>query len=318
MPLIRKRRAPTADDEASEASQENTPAAATQRQRRRPSPASEAGDFADGDEDTQGDATLEQMVKKLVRFALACEYARQPIRRADISAKVLGTHGRQFKAVFQEAQLQLRATFGMEMTELPLKEKVTLQQRRAAQKTEKAATSSNAWVLTSTLPSKFKTPAILPPPRIPTSATESAYVALYTFIISVIYLAGGQLPEEKLERYLKRTNADQTTPVDKTDKLLNRLIKEGYIVRNKDTSGGEEIMEYMVGPRGKVEVGEQGVAGLVRTVYGEGATEELEKRIERSLGLGERNRVVAATATANGTPAEGRGRGRPRRGDDDG
>lgn len=74
----------------------------------------------------------------------------------------------------------------------------------------------------------------------------------------------------------------------------------------------------MVGPRGKVEVGEQGVAGLVRTVYGEGATEELEKRIERSLGLGERNRVVAATATANGTPAEGRGRGRPRRGDDDG
>lgn len=45
-------------------------------------------------------------------------------------AVVLGTHGRQFKAVFQEAQLQLRATFGMEMTELPLKEKVTLQQRR--------------------------------------------------------------------------------------------------------------------------------------------------------------------------------------------
>lgn len=27
------------------------------------------------------------MVKKMVRFALACEYARQPIRRADISAK---------------------------------------------------------------------------------------------------------------------------------------------------------------------------------------------------------------------------------------
>lgn len=76
----------------------------------------------------------------------------------------------------------------------------------------------------------------------------------------------------------------------------------------------------MVGPRGKVEVGEQGVAGLVRTVYGEGATEELEKRIERSLGLGERSRAAAATATstANGTPAEGRGRGRPRRGDDDG
>lgn len=168
--------------------------------------------------------------------------------------------------------------------------------------------------MTSTLPEKFRTPAILPPPRIPTSAAESAYVALYTFVISVIYLAGGQLPEEKLERYLKRTNADQTTPVDKTDKLLNRMIKEGYIVRTKDSSGGEEIVEYMVGPRGKVEVGEQGVAGLVRTVYGEGATEDLEKRIERSLGL---SRPVVAPATANGTPAEGRARGRPRRAADD-
>ena len=29
----------------------------------------------------------EQMVKKLVRMALACEYSRQPIRRADIAAK---------------------------------------------------------------------------------------------------------------------------------------------------------------------------------------------------------------------------------------
>jgi len=44
---------------------------------------------------------------------------------------VLGTHGgRQFKSVFQEAQKQLRDKFGMEMTELPVKEKVTISQRR--------------------------------------------------------------------------------------------------------------------------------------------------------------------------------------------
>lgn len=44
---------------------------------------------------------------------------------------VLGTHGgRQFKAVFEEAQKELRDKFGMEMTELPVKEKVTISQRR--------------------------------------------------------------------------------------------------------------------------------------------------------------------------------------------
>lgn len=71
------------------------------------------------------------MVKKLVRLALASEYSRQMIRRTDISTKVLGEHGsRQFKAVFEGAQKELRARFGMQMAELPGKEKVTISQRR--------------------------------------------------------------------------------------------------------------------------------------------------------------------------------------------
>lgn len=41
-----------------------------------------AGDRAGSDA-----SNVSQLVKKLVRFALACEYARQPIRRADINAK---------------------------------------------------------------------------------------------------------------------------------------------------------------------------------------------------------------------------------------
>lgn len=36
---------------------------------------------------TQGDTTMEQMVKNMVRLALACEYSRTPIRRQDISTK---------------------------------------------------------------------------------------------------------------------------------------------------------------------------------------------------------------------------------------
>lgn len=71
------------------------------------------------------------MVKKLVRLALASEYSRQVIRRTDISTKVLGEQGsRQFKAIFEGAQKELRARFGMQMAELPGKEKVTVSQRR--------------------------------------------------------------------------------------------------------------------------------------------------------------------------------------------
>jgi hypothetical protein len=62
---------------------------------------------------------------------LSCEYSRQPIRRADIGAKVLSNNaGRSFKGVFTEAQDMLRDVFGMEMAELPVRDKVTLQQKR--------------------------------------------------------------------------------------------------------------------------------------------------------------------------------------------
>jgi len=87
-----------------------------------------------------------QFVKKLVRYALACEYARLPIRREGIKEKgqystlknsqllttsyiVFGKHKVSFKQVFDEAQEQLRNKFGMEMIELPSKEKITKKAR---------------------------------------------------------------------------------------------------------------------------------------------------------------------------------------------
>ncbi|KAL8720612.1 MAG: hypothetical protein Q9225_002548 [Loekoesia sp. 1 TL-2023] len=292
MPFIRKRRA------QAEASPSPPPT------RRRQSPA--ASDVSSGGEayddstaangETQGiGSSHEQMVKKLVRLALASEYSRQPIRRSDITTKVMapGT-GRQFKSVFEEANHQLRSTFGCEMTELPQKEKITISQKRAAQRTQtqnSLSSSSKSYILTSTIPPPLRIPAILPPPAVPDTASESAYVGLYTFILSLIYLSPGQsIPESRLEKHLKRMNADNyVLSGEKTEKVLKKLEKEGYIVRVRERDGGgEETVEFVVGPRGKAEVGEMGVAGLVRKVWGRMGTEreELERRLVRSLGEG--------------------------------
>lgn len=102
------------------------------------------------------------MVKKLVRLALASEYSRNPIRRTDINAKgmclvscdadfsgglytflkislmnryavMAPNTGRQFKYIFEEAQHQLHKVFGMTLTELPQKEKITISQKRGFQ-----------------------------------------------------------------------------------------------------------------------------------------------------------------------------------------
>ncbi|MCJ1315653.1 hypothetical protein MMC15_000973 [Xylographa vitiligo] len=294
MPLIRKRRA------QGEASPSPPPA-----QRRRQTPSSRASSPASADDSTplDGDtpnsaaSSHEQMVKKLVRLALASEYSRQPLRRADINAKVFAPNStRAFKPVFAAAQSALRYTFGMTLTALPTKEKITVSQKRAAQRATgtsqgTASASPTAWILTSTLPAALRTAAILPPPKVPSAAPEAGYVGLYTFVVSVIFLSeGGRCSETKLERALRRVNAGEFVGGEKTEKVLKRMEREGYVVKVREReAGGEESVEWVVGPRGRVEVGEVGVAGLVRGVYKGGReadVEGLERRLEKSLGVG--------------------------------
>ncbi|EGE83350.1 hypothetical protein RJZ56_005055 [Blastomyces dermatitidis] len=322
MPVVRnRRRAPDDEDEAemnSDASSEPQQAPSQrsrqqQKRQRRQTSDSDSDASSDGRSTpemfTQFHRATDVMVKKLVRLALASEYSRQVIRRTDIRDKVLGEQGaRQFRMVFEKAQTELIERFGMQMVEQPLREKVTISQRRAAQRTERPATTSKTWTVVTTLPPAYRTPTILPPSRAPSSTTESTYTAIYTFIISTILLSGGSIREQKLDRLLRRVNADNFTPIDRTDRLLARLCKEGYIVRNREMDGGEEIVEYLVGPRGKVEVGVVGVSGLAREVYGFGErggsnvnggegegvpakrqeeVEAFEKRLKRSLGITE-------------------------------
>ena len=143
-------------------------------------------------------------------------------------------------------------------------------------------------------------------------------LVLYTITIALIAISGGKIPEGKLDRQLRRMNADQSTPIGSKDKTIAAMVKDGYIVKVKESSGGdEETVDYIVGPRGKVEVGREGVAKLVRTIYGEDENQDaLEKRIQRTLdvadaynggGLGDEAAIAASSQMA------GRKRGRPRR-----
>ncbi|MCJ1474960.1 hypothetical protein MMC13_003620 [Lambiella insularis] len=294
MPLVRKRRAQA----------EASPSPPPTRPRRSPSssPASaeEATQF-DGDTQDNAAGTHDQMVKKLVRLALASEYSRQPLRRSDINAKVLAPSStRSFSAVFASAQTALHQTFGMTLTPLPTKEKITVAQKRAAQRATgtsqgNVSNSPTAWILTSTLPISLRAPAILAPPKVPSSGSEANYVGLYTFVVSVIYLSeGGRCSETKLERALGKVNAGAyVLGGQKTEKVLKQMEKDGYIVKVREReAGGEESVEYVVGPRGKVEINEEGVAGLVRGVYKDKELDNLEQRLEKSLGVGKVGKVA--------------------------
>ncbi|CAF9930605.1 MAG: hypothetical protein HETSPECPRED_007667 [Heterodermia speciosa] len=286
MPLIRKRR--------SQADAEPSPAPTRRRRSPSASEASSVNDDIDGDgaDGEDGTSSHEQMVKKLVRLAMASEYSRIPVKRTDIASKVMapGT-GRLFKRVFDDAQQQLRNVFGMELTELPQKEKVTVAQKRAAQRagSQSGGSSSKSYVLISTLPQSYRTPAILTPSRIPTAVDEAAYTGLYTFIVGIIsFSQGGMMAEGKLESALARVNADNYfLNGERTENILKRMERQGYIIKIRERDGGgEETVDYMVGPRGKAEIGERGVAAMARRVYAKKDAErdELERKLVRSLG----------------------------------
>jgi len=66
----------------------------------------------------QHELDLKKRAAALVRLALFHEQRRMPLRRDEISKKVMGSQRGAFKVVFEEAQTILRGTFGMELVEL--------------------------------------------------------------------------------------------------------------------------------------------------------------------------------------------------------
>lgn len=78
-----RRRAAEEDEEE----QEPTPTQ-TQRNRRREATPDEDDDVdMEDSEQASGSGSLQQLSKGLVRYALACEHARKPIKRQDINEK---------------------------------------------------------------------------------------------------------------------------------------------------------------------------------------------------------------------------------------
>ncbi|OAA75217.1 MAGE protein [Akanthomyces lecanii RCEF 1005] len=248
---------------------------------------------ATGDEGSESEdpnrAADEQLAKKLVRYTLSCEYSRTPIRRDGIKERVLGNQGRAFKRIFALAQKQLRTIWGMELRELPVREKMSLQEKRQAMKSNvQPKTGSGAYILTSVLPAAYRSAAIIAPSRIPTVEAEATYLAFYTMVVSLIWLNANELSEPKLMLYLTRLNANKNVASEATELTLKRMERQGYVVRKVDRPPvgheGENTVTWHIGPRGREEIGLDGVMGFVREVYGE-SNDDLEKKLRSSLGI---------------------------------
>lgn len=106
-------------------------------------------------------------------------------------------------------------------------------------------------------------------------------------IVSLIVLSGGELSDMKLRRHLGRMNASQNLPMDKTDNVLQKIVRQGYVDKVVERSDGDEdTVTWCVGSRGRVEIPPQSIAALVTEVWGE-LPDDFNKKLAKSLGLQE-------------------------------
>lgn len=152
-------------------------------------------------------------------------------------------------------------------------------------------------MLASILPEPFRSAKIIAPSRLLSADDESAYVGFYTLIITLITLNGGNVSDSVLKKYLDTLNAEVNTFMDtKTEETLAKLQRQGYLIKhvNKEAAqhgDTEQATEWHVGPRGKVEVNNEAMGGLVRAVWDPKTADEaatLEKKLKASLHIRER------------------------------
>lgn len=279
---------------------------------RQASPSSESGqDEVSKDGIPQED--LQLMVKNLVRLALACEHTRSAIRREDIPKKVfVHDHKRCFARVFQLAQERLRATFGMEMVELPPKDRyknMTMTQQRRVAHTQAGAThkqtatktGSKSWILRNVLPPRLK--------RISQRQhmeNDRNYNAVLMVVLIIVIMSDEQCcSENRATSFLERLKWFPTTPVGPYDEVVSKMARQGYIERIKDDQSADGAYNLHVGPRGKLETlqNREELFSVISRVYGHEDDETAQERLQRIIRDTLENEDE--NLEANGEAAEG-------------
>lgn len=231
---------------------------------------------------------LNLMVKNFIRLALALEHTRTPIKREDIMKKViLPSHSRSFIIVFEKTQEKLRNIFGMELVELPYKNRfkhMSASQLRRSQNSKihllsSTSHSNKSWILCSILDSKYANLVS----QVPT-IKEGIFSGVVMIILSLVIMSGGVISEEHLIKYLSHLHINNDTPIGNLDKTLKEIIKKGYLERIKDdaTSLNEEEKgyTYFLGPRGKTEINPEKLTTFIEKIQGS-TTQNLKKIVEK-------------------------------------
>ncbi|KAI9250147.1 MAGE family-domain-containing protein [Phascolomyces articulosus] len=225
---------------------------------------------------------FQRKVKDTVRYALACEYRRQPIRRDEINKKILQERSRDFNRVQHEANRKLKHLFGFEMIEVKPKEKPSLDSNKGTAPT-KASSVVKSYILCNTLDNKYRTPEL-----IHRSEEEYQLTGLLYVILSLIFTNEQIMSEADLCEHLDRLGVtEDCEPFGDREKLLDSFVKQNYLIRSKTNNdpNNENSREYYWGTRARAEITSEDIMGFIVSTYGSDMDEEtLKDYVYRAAG----------------------------------
>ncbi|KAI0791274.1 MAGE family-domain-containing protein [Abortiporus biennis] len=220
----------------------------------------------DDNEESRGDGEFARKAHDLVRLALFTEQKRVPLRRDDISKKVLGSKSRAFGEVFTRAQEILRNTFGMEMVELRQRvEEDPNEKEKEAMNIKKKApqTGTKTFILRSVLDPFLIEQATIPDKDILKSEQEEGFgfgdeddedsqaasratgslfawqssdqvgnIGILYVILALILVNGRSMTDADLCSLLKRLRLPMTAPLRTTSQSTHQhLTTESYLTQ---------------------------------------------------------------------------------------
>ncbi|KAJ3106826.1 hypothetical protein HDU97_005538 [Phlyctochytrium planicorne] len=198
---------------------------------------------------------INRQVRAIVRFAICAENKRATIKREDLVKRV--SDSRAFGAIFERAQTMLRRVFGMELVNLPVKEK-----NPKAAAGSQATGKSNSYILRSVLPSEETEGWAIPQNDLP-------YHVLLCLALTLVYTSGQELAEDTLRKMLSKFEPYIADSLGSVKDLIDTFVKEGYLSKIKVHRATSEFESFDVlwGPRAKVEYSPESIVNFLSKVF---------------------------------------------------
>lgn len=236
----------------------------------------------------------EKLVGDVMRLALFLDHKKHPLKRADVTAKVLPGHkGSQLTShLIAEAQKKFKYIFGYELAEVP---------RVKADASDTGKGGTGVYILKNVYPKEAK--QVLS--SVITNQGLANQTALLHTILAMITLSDGVLESELLFTSLKKLGLDEDHPdpvLGDWKKLIDYFVKEMYIHRQKITgrvsASGAVISEYRWGGRALLEVDKIEIMRHVAAMFGEPLDSLIVQEMEKAM---QQRMQKAANSAAEGS-----------------